>query len=411
MKRPSQGAKSPWWAGQPLAEKDWALYGEQLAAESAKSDIPPQDYYLPADFPLVLDEAEWRSLARTAEKLTSEALAAEAELIGRTDLHERLGVPASIREVLRGGEAGRARTGAARYMRFDFHWTREGWRVSEVNADTLGGFNVASLFTELMAPHYAEFAAPPNPVRAHAEAVGRAAGRKGLVAIVRRTVHARDCEAKYLATELRNLGLRALIVSPRAVRWRSNLAYITQAEANQQAALLIRFLDAEWLPKLRPGSQWKEWFSESRTPMSNPGTSILIQSKRFPLVWNELRTAVPTWQEMIPETVCPGESPGRTGADWVLKPVFGRVGTGVMIRGISSGRGYRRVQREAKRNPNRWVAQRRFEMLPLVTPRGLRHVCLGIFTVDGKAAGAYGRLSKTALVDRSAQDVVVLLAN
>jgi hypothetical protein len=172
---------------------------------------------------------------------------------------------------------------------------------------------------------------------------------------------------------------------------------------------LIRFLDAEWLPKLRPGSEWKRWFTGSRTPISNPGTSMLIQSKRFPLVWEELETEVPTWRAMIPETRSPSEVSESAERDWVLKSVFGRVGMGVAIAGIKSGLKYRDAARKARKNPEGWAAQRRFEMEPVETASGARHVCLGIFTVDGKAAGAFGRLSKTALVGPSAQDVAVLL--
>jgi glutathionylspermidine synthase len=380
-----------------------------LTAESLKCDIPPGDYYLPADFPLIIERREWLDLTKLAEKLTGEALAAERELIVRTDLHARLGIPGSIREVLQKGDAGSARNDAARYMRFDFHLTPEGWRISEVNADTLGGFNVASLFTELIAPYYPLCSTPPDPVREHARAARRIAGEGAMVAIVRRTVHARDSEAKYLAQELERQGMRGVIASPGDLRWKSGRARLVSSRAAASPSLLIRFLDAEWLPKLRPGSGWKWWFAGSRTPMSNPGSSILIQSKRFPLVWDELKTPVPEWRAMIPETRCPSDVGGLEEQEWVLKPAFGRVGTGVAIVGISSGRSYKEVVRTVKRNPTGWVAQRRFEMLPVDTPRGRRHVCLGIFTVDGKAAGAYGRIAKTALVDRKAQDVAVLL--
>ena len=409
MKRPSHGAKSPWRAGPPLSVSDWKRYSERLAVESAKSDIPTQDYYLPADFPLVIDEAEWRSLAKIAEKLTAEALAAEAELLGRADLHQRLGVQASIREVFRKAAVGKPQIGIARYMRFDFHWTAEGWRVSEVNADTLGGFNVASLFTRLMAPYYPKWEAPPDPVKAHAKAVQKAVKRGATVAIVRRIVHARNCEAKYLAREIRRQGMSALIADPGEVRWKSGRARVAGVPESEAPRLLIRFLDAEWLPKLRPGSEWKRWFAGSLTPISNPGSSILIQSKRFPLVWNELRTQLPTWREMMPETRCPSELRGTSEKEWVLKSVFGRVGTGVAIAGISSGRTYKAAEQQARRLPTGWVAQRRFEMQPVETEKGRRHVCLGIYTVDGKAAGVFGRLSKTALVDWTAQDVAVLL--
>jgi glutathionylspermidine synthase len=409
VKKASQGVKSPWRAGPLLSRTDWEQYCEQLAAESAKSGIPTQDYYLPADFPLVLDEAEWRSLARIAEKLTAEALEAERELVRRTDLHAKLGVPESIREVLREGAGEEAPVEAGRYMRFDFHWTREGWRISEVNADTLGGFNVASLFTELMAPYYPKWETPPDPVRALAKGVRAIVERGELVGIIRRTVHERDCEAKYLARELRRQGMRAVIASPGEVRWEAGRASIESAMGSGRPSMLIRFLDAEWLPKLRPGSEWKKWFAGSRTPMSNPGTSILITSKRFPLVWEELETEVPTWRAMIPETRSPSELGGTAGRGWVLKSVYGRVGREVAIAGISSGRGYREAARKAKKNPEGWVAQRRFEMQAVETERGKRHVCLGIYTVDGKAAGAYARMSKTALVDQNAQDVAVLL--
>ena len=36
-------------------------------------------------------------------------------------------------------------------MRFDFHFTRDGWRISEVNSDVPGGLNESSGFERLMA--------------------------------------------------------------------------------------------------------------------------------------------------------------------------------------------------------------------------------------------------------------------
>ena len=85
--------------------------------------------------------------------------------------------------------------------------------------------------------------------------------------------------------------------------------------------------------------------------MSNPGTSILITSKRFPLVWGELETEVPTWRAMIPETRSPSELGGATEREWVLKSVYGRVGREVAIAGIRSGRGYREAAKKARKNP------------------------------------------------------------
>jgi hypothetical protein len=409
LRKSAQDAKLPWIAGNPLTVEQWKAYRARLASESLKHDIPPADYYPPANFPLLLDRSEWLSLARTAEKLTAEVLAAERELIGRIDLHARLGLPASVQQVFKKGNPESA-PGAARYMRFDFHLAQEGWRVSEVNADMANGFNVGSLFAELMAPYYPGCPRPPDPVHAHAKAVLKGVGIGALVAVVRRAVRARDCESKYLASELRKHGMNSVIVSPGDLIWKSNRAFITRGHANRAPALLIPLLGVDWLPRLRPGSVWKRWFTGGGTMMSNPGTSVLIESKRLPLVSDELETPMPTWRTaIIPETCCPSQLKSTHQGDWVLKRAFGGVGQGVAIAGISSGRAYKEASRQAKRHPYGWVAQRRFEMLPIKTPKGPRYICLGIFTVDGKAAGAYGRSSKTALIGLETEDAVVLL--
>lgn len=410
MRKSALNKKLPWIAGNPLNAKQWNEYRARLESESLKHSILPADYYPPSNFPLLLDRNEWLSLAKTAEKLTAEALAAERELIRRTDLHARLGLPASIRDVFRKWRPDSAPYGAARNMRFDFHLTLAGWRVSEVNADIASGFNVGSLFTEFMAPYYPRYSRPPDPVRAHAKAVLRATGAGALVAIVRRKIRARDCESKYLASELRRQGMQSVIVSPEDLIWKSNRARITRGHTRGAPDLLIPQLCADWLPRLRPGSLWKKWFGGSRTLMSNPATSVLIESKRLPLVWDELETAMPTWRTaIIPETCCPSGLKSMREGDWVLKTVFGAVGRGVAIAGISSGRAYSEAVRQAKRHPYAWVAQRRFEMQPIETPSGQRHICLGIFTVDGRAAGAFGRSSRTALTGLDAKDIVVLL--
>lgn len=144
------------------------------------------------------------------------------------------------------------------------------------------------------------------------------------------------------------------------------------------------------------------------TPISNPGSAIFIQDKRFPLTWKELRTPVPTWRELLPESKCPSEMPNHP-EDWVFKPIFGRVGADVAIHGITEPRVCKEVLRDVKRHPNDYVAQRRFKIMPLETDGGRRYVCLGVFTVDGKAAGVYGRIAQEPLIDQDAQDIAVLI--
>lgn len=46
---------------------------------------------------------------------------------------------------------------------------------------------------------------------------------------------------------------------------------------------------------------------------------------------------------------------------------------------------------------------------PVDTPAGALFPCLGVYTIDGKACGIYGRLSPTPVVDYSAMDATVLI--
>ncbi|MEY2794983.1 MAG: hypothetical protein RIR10_699, partial [Planctomycetota bacterium] len=41
--------------------------------------------------------------------------------------------------------------------------------------------------------------------------------------------------------------------------------------------------------------------------------------------------------------------------------------------------------------------------------RPLCHVCIGVYVIDGRAAGAYARVAPRALMDGRAQDAAVLL--
>jgi hypothetical protein len=69
-----------------------------------------------------------------------------------------------------------------------------------------------------------------------------------------------------------------------------------------------------------------------------------------------------------------------------------------------------RIRRHVRWWPGSWVAQRRFSLVPFEI--GGRHVfpCLGIYTLDARVVGAYGRLGSVALIDARAADAAVLAA-
>jgi glutathionylspermidine synthase len=170
---------------------------------------------------------------------------------------------------------------------------------------------------------------------------------------------------------------------------------------------VIRFFPAEWLPQL-PSIRWRPYLTPGPALHVNPATALIVQSKRFPLTWNALHTPLPTWRRLLPETVDPRRARVEDGT-WVLKSALGRVGDGVAVPGVTSARDWSRMRWAARLRPRAWVAQRRFESLARETDDGALHVCVGVFVVDGRAAGAYARASRKALIDGSAMDVPVLV--
>src|SRR5437879_6963173 len=79
--------RMPWSAGRPLAPKEWDAFRMRVIFDCCKWDIQSEDQSVLADFPLFIEEDEWRTLAKLAEKLTTEVLDAEQELILSADLH------------------------------------------------------------------------------------------------------------------------------------------------------------------------------------------------------------------------------------------------------------------------------------------------------------------------------------
>jgi hypothetical protein len=143
--------------------------------------------------------------------------------------------------------------------------------------------------------------------------------------------------------------------------------------------------------------------------VTNPGSAALAESKRLPLVWSELAATATAWASVVPEARDPREAPGIWSGDWVLKPAFGNTGDHVALRDRLSRSEWRRRVATALLRPRRWVAQRRFHSLPLESPMGPVHACIGVYVVDGQPAGAYGRISPTAVIDYTAIDAAVLV--
>jgi glutathionylspermidine synthase len=398
--------------GDALGPAEYAELRQRIIFECGKWDPQYGDTQVLAEFPLVLSAAAWGQLAGWSERLAAETLAAEAELLEHPELHAMLGMPRAVRWAM--AAARRAcrqgpNTPAPRFMRFDFHPTTDGWRISEVNSDVPGGFIEASGLARLMASHALHAEPAGDPAQALCDALAAAAGDGGEIGLVHATAYTDDRQVMaYVARLLEARGLGAHLLAPDHVRWLSGRAVMHSAWRTGPLDCLLRFFPAEWLPNLPRHSGWQAYFGHPGVPLSNPGAALLTQSKRFPLAWEHLRTPLPTWRMLLPETRDPRQTQG--GEEWVLKPALGRVGEGIVMSDVTPAGQARAARLWSRLLPRCWAAQQRFCAVPVEQGGRRWYPCIGVFVIDGRAAGAYGRIAKRPLISSCSRDVAVLVA-
>ena len=369
-----------------------------------KWDAQVGDVTTLAPFPLLMDRTTWSELSSFAEQLFGETTLIERELGARPSLHATVAVPRTLRRLLAGGTPSPA---AARIMRFDFHPTGDGWRVSEVNSDVPGGFTEATNLALLMARHVPGARLTGDPTRALVEALARIVGDGGSVALTNAPGHMEDHQVvAHLAEALRRRGLTAWTTSLGQLDWRHGRAHVR----DRPISAIFRFYQAEWLARLPPSLPWRSLFVAGRTPVVNPLSAVLSESKRAPLVWDRLGVALPTWRRLLPETRALADAPWRRDDGWLIKSAYSNTGDDVCVREAMPASEWRRRSWTARLNPGRWLAQRRFDVTPLLSDEGPLHPCIGVYVVDGKAAGAYARVTPGAIIDYRARDAAVLIS-
>lgn len=396
---------TPWKSVYPFSPREAADLRLHAIFSCCKWDPQIEDQSALAPFAMVLKGSAFDELAALAEVLAAETLEMEQELRRRPDLWREMGLPRALRRALAGAAAGRG-TGAARVMRFDFHHTTDGWRISEVNSDVPGGFIEAAGLARFAASRIGGVEAPPDPAAVIADLFRDRLGSGARVAFVHASAYTDDFQVvEFVSRAFRNRGLGTVSVAPDQLIWREEGASL--AGSGEPVHGIFRFYPGEWLPALNRSTRWERYFSGGPL-LCNPATALLSQAKRSAAVWHELEAALPVWKELLPET----RDPRRVDLDsdeWLLKPSLGRVGEAIGWRGGVPEKQWRAIRRSARWFPRDWIAQRRFQSIPMETPDGPRHLCLGVYTVEGRFAGIYGRCAARPLVNYLAQDCAVLV--
>lgn len=394
---------TPYRCGTSLEPEAFALVRRSLVLDHCKWDPQVGDVATLAPFPLLMAPSAWRELAESAEQLSAEAAEAERELATKPELLRHL-LPRRLRQALTESGA-RPVVAAPRAFRYDFHWTTAGWRISECNADVPGGYAEASAFPALMAAHCSSAEPAGDPGRVWAEALARSAGSKGIALLSAPGFMEDQQVIRYLAQRIEQCGISAQCAQPEQIEWRAGRARLQ----GRELGAIFRFYQAEWIAALPRATEWWRYFGAGETPVSNPSSCIPIESKRFPLIWGALSTRLPAWRRLLPHSVDPREAPWQRDDAWLLKTALCNTGDTVSARSLLPPAHWKKVARAVRFFPGDWVAQERFEALPLETPIGPVFPCIGVYTIDGRTAGAYVRLSRGPVVDFAAIDAALLL--
>jgi len=245
-----------------------------------------------------------------------------------------------------------------------------------------------------MAEGYSECCTAGKPGAAWADAALSAFGdgRSGVVGLLSAPGYMEDAQVvSYLGKLLRARRIETRLLGPAQLRWEAGQAF---AQGSEEPLLaLLRFYQIEWLARSARGTGWPLFIAGSKTPVSNPGRAALSETKRFPLAWRHLQAVVPTWRDTLSETRAPHDVALDSSDEWVLKGSFSNCGDALLSRPWVSAWQWRAAWARALLQPGNWVAQRRFEVVPMDSPMGPVRHCLGVYVVDGRAAGAYLRLS------------------
>lgn len=404
----------PFAFGRPLAESEFLEVQSRLALDCFKWDIQIGDTTTLFRQPLLIRPTIWQQLANMGEELAAELMAAEQEIVTRPELYSMLGLSPNLHPIL--SEASRNGEAAPdiRVLRFDFHYTTGGWRISEVNSDVPGGYTEASRFTQLVSRATPYTRVCGDPARTWIDAIMRHVGTQGRVALLSAPGFLEDQQiTAFLAAELQARGAETFLVhGPSQLHWQGGKAHAVHKSGFIPLDAIVRFYQGEWLLKLPNASGWKHLFAAGKTLVTNPGYSLLTESKRFPLIWNYIETKMTCWRSLLPESCGPQDNRWQSVTDksWVLKEAFSNTGDSIhMCEAVNAG-AWNALKRAALKHPERWVVQRKFDVAPVWSELGWVYPCIGVFTINGEAAGAYTRAGLKPVIDYKAMDVALLIA-
>lgn len=364
-----------------------------------------------AEHVLVMTEEEYKEIKSLTEALDQETREAEEFLNQNQDLIKLLMLPKKLKNEIK-SMINYDSNKHIRLMRYDLHPTTEGkWALSEVNSDTPGGFAEASLLPKLAIRTLDEnqyYSIDFGEILA--EEISKKIKPNGTIMFVHCTSYSDDRQVmQYIGDKMESLGFNSIYGAIDHLQFESKEAISTLDSHKGKIDCIFRFTPIEWVKDIKPKT-WAGYF-DTITPSCNHPIAVFTQTKRFPLVWKILEQygiKLDTWKNLLPNTIEVKEAKGKDG--YIYKPAYGRVGERIAIKEACSKEEYKEILKDVKKHPKNYVAQKKFVSKPLMSPENeCFHICLGSYSVEGKHAGFYARISKKARIDSSAADIPVII--
>lgn len=391
-----------------IPHERYAEYRHDVIFNAYKWDPQTHDSNTISRYAVLMSPQTARTLEHWVERLAEETVRLEEQVLNNLPLAKQLGLPNAVYRSLP-RLRGYKRSNHVRLMRFDFHPTTEGWAISEVNSDVPGGLAEASVLPRVAARYIPDGSPHGHVAQALRDAFEQRIGQRGRIAFVHATSYSDDRQVmQFLGDYFEQNGHQAIPAAPDHIVWRDRQAHCILQGMEGKLDGVARFYPLEWLENLPRKTNW-HGFYDSQTVSCNHPMAIFAQSKRLPLLWEGLPVDTQAWRQLLPETRDP-RAPQVKGEGWIYKPALGRVGEGISIAEAISPKELAKIHKAVKAHPTRWIAQRRFSAVPLLTGEGEPYyLCLGVFTVDGRCAGFYGRVSTGPLIDARAMDIPILV--
>ena len=357
---------------------------------------------------LVLSENEYNELVELTEKLDLETTQAEEFLNNNLKYIKPLCLSKKlIKEINKMKNYDKNKH--IRLMRYDFHPTiNNKWQISEVNSDVPGGFAEASLLPKLAIKTLNENYYSIDFGDILAKAISKKVKKKGTIMFVHCTCYSDDRQVmQYIGDKMKSLGYNSIYCAADHIEFKDKQAISILNNYEGKVDCIFRFTPLEWLKDMNFRS-WKGYF-DTVTPSCNHPIAIFAQTKRFPFVWNVLEQngiKMTTWKKLLPDT----KEVKYFEEGYIYKPAYGRVGENISIKEACSNEEYLKIIKDVKKHPKKYIVQKKFDSKPIKSDDGKEyHICLGSYTVDGKQAGFYARISELPRIDSYAADIPVVI--